>query len=311
MQKRGMTAAGTQRWYCVLCKQSSIKRRLDHLYRSKSHIFVSWLTGNATLKDLSLKHKVNIRTIRTWLKAYWRKPVRALSKRPASILILDATGLSRICSLLIILNAETNKPISWWDAPRESYMSWQSLLQRMPQNPSYVVCDGHLGLIKAIRERWPGVLIQRCHAHILRETRSLLTRHPKLIAGIELKIIVNELGRVDTKPERDAWIQKFAVWQETYNSFLKERTVSSDGHWRYAHRNLRRVRTHLLRAMPDLFRYLDDPRVPRTSNQLEGGINSPIKDLVRKHRGLSTEHELILASLYLRKRAEKPPRDFH
>lgn len=306
-----MTAAGTQRWRCIPCAKSGTRKRPDNGRRRKEILFNTWLTGNATLADLAFKYGVNVRTVHRWLAEYWQRSCMALSKGAVYILVLDATHCARTCAMLIALDAQTNKPIAWYPAIMESCAAWKGLLIAMPQEPAYVVCDGHLGLIKAVRERWPDALIQRCMAHVLREMRSFLTRNPKSDAGIALRALVNGLVDIKTRRQKRRWVRKFFRWQKKYTVFLKERTKGIDGRFRYTHRKLRRARTHLLRALPDMFRYIRDCRVPRTSNQLEGGINSPLKDLIRKHRGMQPHHELVLMSLYLKKRARKPPRDVY
>lgn len=311
MQRWGKTAAGTQRWRCFLCKKTGTKKRPDRQRRITLFILKKWLTGNATLSDIAKTLGIGARALQDRLRSCWRQPCAAISKSDASVLVLDGTRIGHDCALLIILNAKTNAPIAWWPAIRESYASWKALLRMSSQQPAYVVCDGHSGLLKAVRERWPSVLVQRCLAHILRELRAFLTRRPKLLAGVALRILVGELARIETRRQKRRWIRKFFHWQRKYSSFLKEKTTTPDRHWHYTHRNLRRARTHILRALPNLFRFIKNCEVPGTSNQLEGGINSPLKDLVRKHRGMSTRRKLILASFYLQKRTKKPTRDFY
>jgi transposase-like protein len=175
----------------------------------------------------------------------------------------------------------------------------------MPYTPAYAVVDGHQGLRRAILERWPKILIQRCHAHVLREMRGFLTLNPKLKASIDLRILVEDLRCIKTRRQKRRWVHRLYRWRRKYESFLKEKTNTPDGHWRFTHRRLRRARSHIVNALPDLFRYIRDHRVPKTSNQLEGGVNSPIKDLVRKHRGFATYKKLVLAAQYLKKRGRK------
>jgi hypothetical protein len=148
-------------------------------------------------------------------------------------------------------------------------------------------------------------------AHVLRELRALLTRRPKLPAGIALRFLVNTIEDIHTRRQKRKWIHRYYHWRKKYEQFLKEKTITFGRHWHYTHRRLRRAATHLARALPDLFRYVTDWRVPHTSNQVEGGINGPIKDLLRKHRGMSVRRRLIVATFYLQKRAKKTTRNFY
>lgn len=311
MQRWGKTVGGVQRWHCFYCKKTEIKKRPDRQRSGVIFLLKKWLSGNATLKELAKQKRVTIQTLSRHFKSCWQQPCAALSKSDDQILILDGTCISSDCALLIVMNAKTNSPIAWCPTVRESYASWKIFLDKLPQEPSHVVCDGHSGLIKAVRERWPNAQIQRCLAHVLRELRKILTRHPKLPASIALKILVNELSKIKTRLQKRKWIRKLFRWRRKHNKFLKEKTVTFYGHWHYTHRSLCRARTHLFRALPNLFRYIKNYEVPCTSNQLEGGINSPIKDLIRKHRGMDTRRKLILSSFYLQKRVKKPTQNVH
>ncbi len=311
MRKYGTTGAGTQRWQCVSCAKTGIKKRPDQQQRAIALLFPKWLTGNATLNDLAKHVGVSTQTLIGRFKNYWHQPCAAISKHNVRTIVLDATGIEHNCVLLIMLDAQTNAPIAWRPAVRETYASWKALLERCPQQPRYAVCDGHPGLLKAVRERWPGIFIQRCTAHVLREMRALLTHHPKLAAGIALRILVAAMPDIHTRRQKRKWIRAFFYWRKKYGQFLKEKTITFGRHWHYTHRRLRRAATHLTRALPHLFRYVSDWSVPNTSNQVEGGLNGPIKDLVRKHRGLSVRRRLILATFYLKKRAEKSTRNFN
>lgn len=74
-----------------------------------------------------------------------------------------------------------------------------------------------------------------------------------------------------------------ADWEEKYGQFIEHRPekgrVFSD---------IKRARSMLLRALPDMFHYLDNPDIARTTNGLEGYF-SRLKSHYRQHRGLSKE----------------------
>jgi len=50
--------------------------------------------------------------------------------------------------------------------------------------------------------------------------------------------------------------------------------------------------------------------IPNNSNYLEGGINSPLKNLKRCHRGISLEHEKRMWEWYLLSRSNLSINDF-
>ncbi len=50
--------------------------------------------------------------------------------------------------------------------------------------------------------------------------------------------------------------------------------------------DIKKARSMLLRALPNMFHYLDDPNIPPTTNGLEGYF-SRLKGHYRHHRGLA------------------------
>lgn len=48
--------------------------------------------------------------------------------------------------------------------------AWADFFDRLDGRPSYVVCDAHKGLRKALRERWPDVPVYPCVYHLYRTT---------------------------------------------------------------------------------------------------------------------------------------------
>ena len=49
--------------------------------------------------------------------------------------------------------------------------------------------------------------------------------------------------------------------------------------------DLKRARSMLVKAVPNMFHYLDDANIPKTTNALEG-YYSRLKQRYRQHRGL-------------------------
>ena len=77
------------------------------------------------------------------------------------------------------------------------------------------------------------------------------------------------------------FIKKLINWELKYGRLIKNQPergrVFSD---------LKKARSMLLKALPNMFQYLDDPNIPATTNALEGYF-SRLKSRYRNHRGLA------------------------
>ncbi|HEY1645856.1 MAG TPA: hypothetical protein VGF75_05810 [Candidatus Saccharimonadales bacterium] len=82
--------------------------------------------------------------------------------------------------------------------------------------------------------------------------------------------------------------------------------------WRYAHERVRSAYRQLAKLLRDdqLFTYLEEATVttviPRTTNYVEGGINSQLRTKLKLHRGMNEEHQRRLVEWYLYSRTEEP-----
>lgn len=162
------------------------------------------------------------------------------------------------------------------------------------------VTDGGKGLILALNTVYPKIPTQRCLVHLQRLSLAWLTLRPRTQAGRELRALVCVLNRIETKRQRNQWINAFIHWNEQCAHFLKERTYRPDGkRWWYTHKYLRKVRRYLLNALPSMFLYLDHPRLPKDTNMLEGGIFSPLKEIYKSHRGIPEGKRAHFLAWYL------------
>lgn len=316
MSKWGRTAAGSARWFCRMCEISGTRTRKDNRERTRLFLFVRWLTSKVTLKDISADAGVSIQTILQWFRPLWSDPPDPRPRSDIRVLVLDGTSVvPRKCMLLIAGDNDRHEPVSWMPALRECYESWSVFLIRLIRagiEPSVVVCDGQRGLLKAIHEVWSRANIQRCLVHIIRQASVWLTQKPKTKAGRKLLVLVQQLSTIRTKRQKRRWIRAFKNWYRKHDRFLKERTYALSGRWWYTHRKLRGTRSLLRNAIPDLFRFVTDTSIPRTSNHVEGGLNARIKELFRCHRGFNPAKKLALASWYLALRqGQRPTRNFH
>jgi Transposase, Mutator family len=215
MQKRGRTAAGTQRWYCRSCASSTVRKRPDTKVRHHRTLFTRWLTGNRSLSEVADDYGVSRRTLIRWFAPLWEhtQPPPVLSQDPCAIYILDGVYLSGRENAALICRTMTAQ-MSWMFAVRESFGSWLAFLKNLP-SPDAAVIDGQKGLLAAIQCLWPQANIQRCIVHIERLARikpvlslsKWLTRQPKTRAGKELLMLVQRLFTVRTKRQRRRWLR--------------------------------------------------------------------------------------------------------
>lgn len=98
---------------------------------------------------------------------------------------------------------------------------------------------------------------------------------------------------------RKQWISDFKNWSEKYKDYLNEKTFIEESHreW-YTHKMVRRACVHIKKALPDMFHFLDNPRVSKTTNALESFFGH-LKENVTLHRGMSYRHYQNYVKWYL------------
>lgn len=319
MQCWGKTGSGKQRYFCTKCKNTATRKRIDTKLKIDLKVFVSWITETISLVRTAKRLKITSRQLKNRFVPFWEYlPLPRPIVQNSEVLVVDGVSVVKHhLVVLVIFDRLRHATLSWSYVSRESYLGWRDMffgLKVHGVEPKVIVCDGQKGLIKAIHEVWPQTIIQRCLIHISRQAKAWLTQNPKAEAGQELRLIVKKLTDIETETEKIIWLKSFDDWQKKYDYFLKEKTRHPimEKNWWYTHKKLRAVRSLLKNSLDNLFVYLNDPRVPKTSNDVEGGINSRIKDLLRIHRGLIPKHQQVLASWYLAKRQEqKPTRNFY
>lgn len=312
MQKRGKTAAGTQRWFCVSCSQS---HSLGHDTQKLGQLldrFVRWLLGKNS--QVEFDTTITDRTWRNQISWCWEITPRLEPNIKAhEIILLDGIRIG----VYVCLIAKTTKGVIGWQwVGWESSLSWSILLNKIP-SPIVVACDGQKGILLAIARSWPKTRVQRCLVHVERNIRTKLTLHPQSEAGRKLFQLTRDLWQVQTLEQAGIWQRSLENWGQHYSDLIRERSFyESSRRWWYTHKRLRSAYRQLEKLLKDkqLFTYLDlttEP-IPRTTNHVEGGINSQLRTLLKLHRGLSQTHQMRLVDWYLYSRSEgqKPPRNF-
>lgn len=147
--------------------------------------------------------------------------------------------------------------------------------------PVSCTVDGNPQVIQVIRRLWPGITIQRCLVHIQRQGLSWCRRYPKTAYGRMLRNIFLGITPIRSHGEAESLLKEINSWEQQYGPLIRSRQekgrVFSD---------IKRARSMLLKALPDMFHYLDDSHISPTTNNLEGYF-SKLKGHYRQHCGLS------------------------
>ena len=213
-------------------------------------------------------------------------------------LIFDGTFLHRPVSILGLMNSSNNSIISGKYGLRENSSSHlSSFLKPLKDKglfPTSCTTDGNPQAIKMLKIIWPDIIIQRCLVHIQRQGLMWCRQKPKRVDAQKLRNLFLKVTYIKTTRHRDRFVSELIGWELKYGKLIKNQPergrVFSD---------LKRARSMLLKALPNMFHYLDDPKIPATTNALEGYF-SRLKSRYRNHRGLAKRKRANYFDWYFR-----------
>ena len=197
---------------------------------------------------------------------------------------------------MVLMDHGTGQVIAHTYRHRENYESAHQMFKEMMDRglqPKAITIDGNTSVIRALKDVWPDIIVQRCIAHIQRQGLSWLRRYPKQGASKDLRKILFTLTDVKDEREKQAFIKDVRCWEKHYGSFVLS-LPSRDK----VYGDLQRTRSLILHALPDMFHYLEDGCIASTTNKLEGYF-SRLKEIYRKHRGLSKRHRQSYFAWYI------------
>lgn len=200
-------------------------------------------------------------------------------------LLLDATFLHRPVSIVAIMDAQTRKIICGQHGVRESspheMFAFLSRLQLEELQPKSFTVDGNGPTMRVLEKLWPEAVIQRCLVHVQRQGLMWCRIRPKRIDAKKLRKIFLKLPHIKSYAQAQIWRQELKTWEKNYGTKIK----NQPGHGR-VFSDLKRARSLLIKALPNLFHYLKNSKIPNSTNLLEGYF-SRLKAKYRNHRGLA------------------------
>lgn len=230
-----------------------------------------------------------------------RSPSVKIIKRAGVNLRMDATYFKRFCLVCYQDNEDGyTQLIRFSDGEHyEEIKEDLDNLLRLGIHLESITTDGHKSILKAIKKSLPEVTVQRCLVHIQRMCLIWLTKFPKHVAGQELRRLVLILLQIKTSNDQLAWTRSLEEWQKRHKEYLNEKTFHPEtGRYWYTHKLLRRSYQTIKRALPNMFHYLANPRIPATTNGIEGYF-SHLKNHLDIHRGLSLRHRVDFIKWYV------------
>jgi transposase-like protein len=199
-------------------------------------------------------------------------------------IICDGTFLRRTKGIYAIMDAQTKEIIYAAFNVSEGARDLMPLymhLATLGLSPRSATVDGNPQQIRYLQKAWPHLAIQRCIVHVHRQGLSWCRRHPVRTDAKHLRKIFLALPKVKTSHERNLFLARVDKWEQRFGQNFKSPRTHG-----WVANDLKAARGMLLRSLPSLFVYLNDPLIPHTTNLLESYFGR-MKHTYRNHRGLS------------------------
>jgi len=250
-----------------------------------------------TGRQIAAQSGHSIRTVRRIITHWLQFPPPNSSNLSAyRYLILDGTFLDERKGVFAVMDANHSSVIygasEMAEGPGHLYPFCASLKQSR-LFPISATVDGNPHLMRILRLLWPGILIQRCLVHIQRQGLMWCRRYPKRTDAKYLRTLFLKVMSVQSAADREHFVSELHDWENRHGGHIarspERGPVFSD---------LKRARSMLLAALPDMFRYLEDPMIPNSTNALEGYF-ARLKQRYRQHRGLARHHRDAYFRWYL------------
>jgi transposase-like protein len=202
--------------------------------------------------------------------------------REAKHCLFDGTFLYGRCGIIAMMSDRRIISGSYGLSERPKDLNaFFSSLKKQGFMPSSATIDGKRAVILALKTVWPEIIIQRCVVHVQRQGLMWCRRFPKRTDARRLRKLFLALTYIHTKGQKQAWLRQLLAWETAYGRRI---AISDETGWVFS--DLKRARSMIIKALPNLFHYLNHPEISRTTNSLEGYFGR-LKDRYHDHRGIS------------------------
>jgi transposase-like protein len=199
--------------------------------------------------------------------------------------VVDGTFLyGRRVGAVVFIDGITNDVIAGIYGMREGERAMIDVcrdLQRRGLQPFSATIDGNPQLQKMLYAVWPDVIIQRCLVHIQWQGQRWCRANPKTPEGRWLRDLFTQVTHITTRQARRDFLRQLNGWERCYGQQVGQASPRA-----WVARDLRAARAMLTKALPHMFRYLEHPGIPTTTNAAEGFFGR-LKHRYAQHRGLA------------------------
>lgn len=234
------------------------------------------------------------------------------------VVIADATyfgkrnGRTELDGLLVFLDSVKGE-VLWFkfikSETNKDYQEGLDYLETRGFEILGVVTDGRKGLAR-IFDKYP---YQVCQFHIQKGVRTLLTKNPKSEAGKYLYTLNKTF--IKLKLTKLQFLEQLENYLKNHQAYVNEMSETNPN--QYKHIRLRKALRKYQNNIKYMFTFQNSRlvsnsvsnsdlkyEIPNTTNHIDGGLFSPMKNLLRCHNGLSKENRKKLITVYLNSRGK-------
>lgn len=250
-----------------------------------------------TLRQIAAQSGHSISTVRRIIR-YWLEhpPVPKTDFSGPQYLVLDGTRFGRRKGIFAAMKAGSNELVYGCYGISEGPLGLGRFCAHLQDGglaPKSATVDGNPHISRLLRRFWPPIILQRCLVHIQRQGLAWCRRRPKRTDAQRLRELFLRVMSIRTPEQRDAFLAQVYHWEKRYGHRIAR---SPETGWVFS--DLKRARSLLLTALPNMFHYLQDSNIPKSTNALEGYFGR-LKQKYRQHRGLSPKHRQAFFQWYL------------
>jgi len=297
VKKKGMTSHGSQRWFCNKCLKSWSKNRGKYKKYNESKMFMSWMSGssiNKVANEFNLSKSQTYRILQKQL--FLTSEINTKNLQECKYAAFDGKFLfGRKKTCLVLYDTQKNFPVYLKLVNGENNKCISTFLNEVINlgfDPIAVTVDGRESIQICFEKYFKNIIVQRCLFHIKSQIYAWVRIPPRNDFGKELVSIVNQIMSIES-PKQVKLFDKAIVnftkkWETEIEEFYKLADIDK---YRYRKEyDLTKCLSLLKNARKNMFQYLKDPNIARTTSGLEGFNKQISKIKSFDHNGLKKEH---------------------